>query len=231
MSKKRSKLFIIMMMIIFYTSSVYAFSIKGIEISGKNEVEIGKNIQLKAEEILGNDIWLIEDPLPSETRSDITDTCTWESNNPEIATVDENGKVTGVSEGKAIITATISSPEMSATYEINVKKESVSDLYFMRRTPEPIAKLNETFGLTVILENIPTTEKENIEISIDNDNVAKLNNIDLCNDNDMITITLDLISLGEANVTASLNYNGKKYEDTYKIVVIESKYTIKLLTR
>lgn len=57
--------------------------------------------------------------IPTVTPADATGyTITWESSNPEIATVEESGIVTGLSAGRTTITATIG--EHSATYVVNV---------------------------------------------------------------------------------------------------------------
>ena len=48
---------------------------------------------------------------------------TWISSNPEIASVDENGVVTGISEGKATITITANDGGYSASCEVSVSNE------------------------------------------------------------------------------------------------------------
>ena len=48
---------------------------------------------------------------------------TWVSSNPEIASVDENGVVTGISEGKATITITANNDGYSASCEVSVSNE------------------------------------------------------------------------------------------------------------
>lgn len=54
------------------------------------------------------------------TPSNSLKTVTWKSSAPEIAAVDENGKVTGVSEGTATITATSANGSVTATCTVNV---------------------------------------------------------------------------------------------------------------
>lgn len=86
------------------TSSEVSEIITGIEILGPTTVNVGEKITL------------IVDVLGSEK-----DDVIWSSENNEIATVDENGIVTGVSNGEVIITATSKDDaNFSSRYKINV---------------------------------------------------------------------------------------------------------------
>lgn len=51
---------------------------------------------------------------------------TWESSDPNVATVDENGKVTAVAAGKAIITATTADGGKTATCQVKVTQSTYS---------------------------------------------------------------------------------------------------------
>ena len=53
---------------------------------------------------------------------------TWKSSNPSVATVDENGKVKGLKEGKVTITVTTEDGSKTDTYEITVKSKYVLTL-------------------------------------------------------------------------------------------------------
>ncbi|MBO5348680.1 MAG: Ig-like domain-containing protein [Clostridia bacterium] len=82
-----------------------------IELAGTNTVEEGLDI----EDIVAN-------IYPTDLKSNAIK---WETENPEIATVDENGKVHGVKEGKTTLTATLcasdgSKTAVKATMEITV---------------------------------------------------------------------------------------------------------------
>ena len=57
----------------------------------KTELSVGKTLKLEAEAL----------PIEAEDK-----TVRWKSNKPEIASVDENGVVSGIAEGDVIITAT-----------------------------------------------------------------------------------------------------------------------------
>ena len=50
---------------------------------------------------------------------------TWKSSDESVATVDENGKVTGIKEGQATITATIRGTDIKAICEVTVTKEDI----------------------------------------------------------------------------------------------------------
>ncbi len=85
--------------------------VTGVTISGQNEVNVGSTIILSA----------------SVTPANATNkTLTWSSNNTGVATVDQNGRVTGVSEGTATITATAANGK-SVTYDVKV--HSVYTIY------------------------------------------------------------------------------------------------------
>ena len=61
------------------------------------------------------------------TPSNSTDTVEWSSDNEDIATVDENGLVTGVKEGEAIITAKVKDNDnLSATCTVTVTNPAIS---------------------------------------------------------------------------------------------------------
>ncbi len=49
----------------------------------------------------------------------------WSSSDPSIATIDSNGKVIGVKEGQATITAKIKGTDVKATCEVTVTKEDI----------------------------------------------------------------------------------------------------------
>ena len=108
------------------TINVQAISFN-LDITGNNTVEINKSVQLKAEYWVGNDM----DNTGEISKENVTSKSTWTSSDSNIATVDKNGNVTGVSKGKATITAryTFENEEYrEATYEITVVQSSNSYL-------------------------------------------------------------------------------------------------------
>ncbi len=92
------------------TVSEDKISVVGVHITGDTTVYVGKTIKLKA------------DIRPAEATDK---TVTWTSSNKNIATVDNNGNVKGISEGKATITVTTKDGEKTDKVTITVKKEEV----------------------------------------------------------------------------------------------------------
>ncbi len=89
-----------------------------VEITGSNEVYVNNSIQLSA----------VISPSNATNQK-----LTWVSSDSKIATVDQNGKVTGIKTGKVTITVTTENGK-TASYEIIVKEEkSTYVIYFTKR--------------------------------------------------------------------------------------------------
>ena len=242
-------LLVILMMILTFNINSYAITLPWFSISSNNyssgdkitleennEVEVEKTLQLYGMMIYGNDLYDPEHPDSMGRYVDETNLSgvTWTSSNNGIATVDNTGKVTGITEGKATITATYNGE--NAEYEVNVKpksEEEYTGIGFVRSIPEHAKILNKEYGFWLYLYNIPDTEKGNINVTIENENIAKLTGIDLCNWEDgsgkgMIIANAKLLALGQTKITATLNYNGKTYSDMYDFDVVESMYSLAL---
>ncbi|WP_027623901.1 cell wall-binding repeat-containing protein [Clostridium lundense] len=102
-----------------------------VTVEGPKEVVIGQNITLKA----------------TVTPDNATDkTVTWTSKNKDIATVDENGKVTGVKEGTAIIVAKSGDAECQYTVSVN---KAVTDKDIADKVTAAITELPAVDKLTV----------------------------------------------------------------------------------
>ena len=71
----------------------------------------------------------------------------WTSNDQKVATVDENGVVTAVGEGTAIITAKIAGTEIYGTYSLTVKKIEVTSVE-IDKDKIKLANINDTEQLT-----------------------------------------------------------------------------------
>ncbi len=95
----------------------------------------------------------------------------WESDNPDIASVDENGLVTGISAGNATITATITDSNCSATCIVQVLEPSKSLIgitinTFPDKTLYYAGESLDTSGLTLSLKyNDGSTEIVDSEFS------------------------------------------------------------------
>lgn len=214
-----------------------------LNISGEKNVEVNKTIQLKAERSVAYGTYTpdpennIDIPTTEVNTQDVTEKCSWVSSDTNVAKVDNKGIVTGVSEGKAIITAQYDVDKIKATYEITVNAKNTSDnakILFKDETiiPTPAMLLNKEYNFFISLYNITNEEKRNIKITIDNEDVAKLVSIDLCEDTENLLIAnVKFVSLGSAKITATLNYNGKTCSNSYNFEVIESIYRLQISTK
>ena len=96
--------------------------ITGVEIVGPTSVLVGKTINLTVDVIGSSD-----------------DSVTWTSSDNNIATVDSNGILKGISEGSVDITATsIKSPNFSKTITINVTLPKINDTNFFIEDSENV---------------------------------------------------------------------------------------------
>ncbi len=86
--------------------------VTGITITGSSKVPVNVAGSVDGTTVLNAEV------TPAEATNKKV---TWSSNNTAIATVDETGKVTGISVGTAVITATsVANPDVSATFTIEV---------------------------------------------------------------------------------------------------------------
>lgn len=206
-----------------------------------NTVEVDNTLQLYGMIIYGNDFYIPEEPdsVGMFVQKSNLSSITWSSSNNNIATVDNNGNVRGISEGETTITAKYNGE--SANYKITVLPKSNSTftgLAIMEKilTPQPALVLNQEHGFFINLYNIPDSEKRNVKVSIDNENIAKLTGIDLCNWEDgsgkgLIIAKTKFLATGRFKITVTLNYNGKTYTDSYSNSVVESGYKLFLSSK
>lgn len=143
------------------------------------EVEIGKTTELKAT-VTGN----------ADT------TVTWTSSDTSVATVNENGLVTGVAEGTATITATSKADQTkTATCSITVKPVAiVSSITLDKTTAEVEVGKEIAIGATVV-----PTEGVSVKWTSSNEEIATVNNGKVSG-----------VKVGEATITAILVENGNE---------------------
>ena len=98
-------------------------SVTSVKINGsKKEIYVNETLQLTA---------TVE---PSDATNKKV---TWKSSNPSVATVDANGKVTGVKAGKVTITVTTSNGK-TATYEVTVKEKEPSYVIYLTQRKQEV---------------------------------------------------------------------------------------------
>lgn len=153
----------------------------------------------------------------------------WSSDNESIVTIDNNGLITAVEAGTATITAKYKTNEgvtIASSYNIEVRNENseteVARIKFYYDEPGPIMLLNSEEQFGVGLENIPSTEKENIKFKIENENIAKITKIEYDKDLADAIATVKYLSVGKTRIIATLNYNGKTYSASYNLNVSKS---------
>ena len=114
------------------TSESYAVGDKFDVSKNNNNVTVGGTLQLHAIIVHGNDLAIDESALGIYVDKTKADNTTWTSSDPKIATVDSNGKVTGVKEGSTTIvvkSADVSlQEEGNISYKINVVASSTNDV-------------------------------------------------------------------------------------------------------
>ena len=102
-----------------------------------------------------------EEPETTHKTTDDT-TITWTSSNPEVATVDQNGKVTAVKEGTATITAKMAGTanNVEQTYEVEVVEHELENIVISEEDQKVLADgLNVEPGDVVVIPF--TVEPEN----------------------------------------------------------------------
>ena len=121
------------------TVNVKENRITSVDVTAENDDEIlrGNTKQLKTS-------YEVEEP-DRETTDDTK--VTWTSSDEEVATVDENGVVTGLKDGKATITATIAGK--SDTYEVTVKEVHVEGIVISDETIENLQNAQPVVGDTI----------------------------------------------------------------------------------
>lgn len=149
-----------------------------INLSKEHEVvEIGKTIQLVA--------GFSPSDAPNKAH-------TWTSENPQIATVDETGKVKGVSVGTTRITVTALANKATATCEIEVVDRIIAVTSVTLNSKEETISIGSTTQLTATVSPATATD-QNVVWTSSNNSVAIVNEDGLVKG----------LSVGSANITAS----------------------------
>ena len=171
-----------------------------IKVSSVNQPDKSTTIQFKVyniPEVLKTGNKTTEIFIGSSSKFNLTATpsgsltkVTWVSSNPEVLTIDENGRVTGISEGVATITGTsVVNPNVKFERTIRVKTPASSVEVTAEDNTEAI--IGQTIQLHA--QVFPLNVSNTVTWSSPNENVATVD------ENGLVTIT----GIGEVVITAS----------------------------
>ena len=134
----------------------------------------------------------------------------WETSDAKIVSVDENGLIKGVAEGKATITArTIDGSNLSATCEVTVGVVKVGSIELSQNEVE--VEFGGTFDLTCTVSP-DDADIKTVSWESDNDNVATVT----VNRDGSVTVTG--VGVGSAKITATTT-DGSNLSDTCEVTV------------
>lgn len=140
-----------------------------------------------------------------------TDEIVWSSENTSVATVNENGTVTGRSNGETKVFATVENDRVSCIVRV---EEGLLGL----------PSMTVDYKTLTIYVGYTTTVNGVFRIGNEEQSIAK-NEIDWSSGAETIATVqngeITGVKNGEADITASYTYEGKKYEDTITVTVRE----------
>jgi len=149
---------------------------------------------------------------------------TWESSNPDIATVDNTGKIKALKEGQTSITVTAATLNLTSTLNISVLPVQATSIKLDKQENE--MTVGESFTLIYKIEPENTTHK-NVSWKSSDENIATLSKDGVVNavSDGEVTIT---ISLGELKDECKVKINPVKVtgialsQTSERIEVLES---------
>lgn len=169
------------------------FSFSSCDDDTENAEQTNLTINLNKENAIveiGSTISLVAGFSPSDAPNKAH---TWTSENPQIATVDETGKVKGISIGTTRITATALANNATATCTVEVVDKIIAVTSVTLNSKEDTISVGSTTSLTATI--LPTTATDqNVVWTSSNNAVATVNENGLVKG----------LSVGSANITASV---------------------------
>ena len=170
-----------------------------------NKVEIGSTLALKATVEIT--------PNKSKANKASNKKLTWDSKNPDIATVNQAGKVTGKKVGKATITATSRlDGSKSLSFEVIVTKTYVESITIKGDTKELEPSQKITLKATVK----PKNAEQEVTWKSENESIATVNK------DGLVTINKNA-KPGETVVIKAIAKDGSEKFGKYTITIVEKK--------
>lgn len=167
-------------------------------------------------------ISVIYNPENTTESKDIT----WSSSNKKIASVDENGVITALSEGTAIITANCNGKEAKcevivSKLEIPLESITIGDDISLKLGEE--CKLNITYNpeTTTDAKNVVWTTSDNNIVSVDSNGILKANSVGTAvitatvnekQSSIMVTVYTDSVNEDENNTNEDISDNNSNKE-------------------
>ena len=147
---------------------------------------------------------LIRSSVTGTTEKDIN----WSSSDESIATVNK-GTVTGISQGEAIITASLAiEPKCKATIKVTVLKSLAPETLTITGYSSDIQWADENLQLSVVADSPEASTLVNWESN--NPDVASVNETGYVSFLDKGNVTIKATSKEDSNVTASVSFTVKK---------------------
>ena len=168
-----------------YSGKVHAISIS-LELSGDGiqnangiylctkKIPAGGTLNVKAELVTKNDMYVEGTPTGETQRKDVTSECEWKSSNESVATV-ENGIISGVAEGGAEITVTYDSQDIK--FDVYVGEEVEigfgEHIYITQKDERKVIQKGDTLQLDIEgVESLSNIKNEDVTWSSSDNNIA-----------------------------------------------------------
>lgn len=144
------------------------------------------------------------EPANTEDSKEIT----WSSNDEKVAIVDATGRVSGLKEGTAVITATTADGKFSADCTVTVMEKHLTDAALSEDTPNELL-VGQVHTLNIIFAPIDTTDFISCAFKSSDESVVKVNG----------ECVVTALKAGEADITITVTANGFKKEIVHHVTV------------
>lgn len=157
----------------------------------------------------------------------------WKSDKTDIATVDENGKVTAVKAGVAKITVTTEDGKKTATCAITVKEDKVAvigvklnstslsltegDSYQLKATVSPINATNQNVTWKSSNSNVADVDQEGLVVAVTAGTATITVTTEDGNKTATCTVTVKADKVAVAGVTLNMTSLSMKVNETYQL--------------